>query len=83
LLSTRQEFELGAVVRSWKRFSANQINRVADRAGGLWARDYFDRYMRDQKQFDAAKHYIEMNPVDAGLCDRPTDWRFSSAGWRD
>ena len=83
LLSTTQEFELGAVVRSWKRFTANQINRIRNRAGALWAADYFDRYMRDQRQFDATKHYIEMNPVVAGLCDRPVDWRFGSAGRRD
>lgn len=81
LLTTRKEFELGAVVRTWKQFSANQLNKTTGRRGPLWAADYFDRYMRDQPQFDAAKHYIEMNPVSAGLCDRPADWRFSSAGW--
>ena len=73
---------MGAVVRSWKQFSANRINKAMNRSGALWAADYFDRYMRDQKQFDAAKQYIETNPVAAGLCDRPMDWRFSSAGWR-
>ena len=83
LLSTKQEFELGAVVRSWKQFSANRINKAMNRSGALWAADYFDRYMRDQKQFDGAKQYIETNPVAAALCDRPMDWRFSSAGWRD
>jgi len=82
LLSTRKAFELGAVVRTWKQFSANRINKIANRRGALWAADYFDRYMRDQTQFDAARRYIEMNPVVAGLCQRPADWRFGSAGWR-
>lgn len=81
LLSTKQEFELGAIVGTWKQFSANRINKMMNRKGALWAPDYFDRYTRDQKQFDAAKRYIEMNPVSAGLCDRPENWRFGSAGW--
>jgi len=83
LLTTKQEFELGAVIRTWKQFSANQINKALGRSGGLWAADYFDRYMRDQTQFETAARYIEMNPVSAGLCSRPADWRFSSAGWMD
>jgi REP element-mobilizing transposase RayT len=81
LLVTRREFELGQVVRSWKRYTANRINEVLARRGRLWAADYFDRYVRDEAHFQATKRYIEMNPVVAGLCTRPEDWRFGSAGW--
>ena len=48
----------------------------------VWAKDYFDRFIRNQKHFDTNKHYIEMNPVAAGLCDAPEAWPFSSAGWK-
>ncbi|MBL8548125.1 MAG: transposase [Hyphomonadaceae bacterium] len=83
LLTTKQKFELGAIVRTWKQFSANSINKAVGRSGAVWAADYFDRYVRDQAQFDTAKRYIEMNPVVAGLCDKAEDWRFSSVGWSD
>ncbi|WP_395646632.1 REP-associated tyrosine transposase [Terricaulis sp.] len=79
LLATQKTVELGSIVRLWKAYSAAQINKLLGRKGRLWAKDYFDRYIRDQRQFDFAKHYIEMNPVAAGLCDSPEAWPFSSA----
>ncbi len=81
LLATRKEFELGQIVRTWKQFTANRIDKVLARSGTLWAADYFDRYVRDEAHFQTTKRYIEMNPVAAGLCARPEDWRFGSAGW--
>jgi len=35
--------------------------------------------MRDDGQFEATRDYIEMNPVTAGLCATPDEWRWSSA----
>lgn len=82
LLVTKAERELDGIVRLWKSYSAAQINKILMRRGRLWAADYFDRYIRDQAQFETAKRYIEMNPVVAGLCDRPEAWAFSSASQR-
>jgi REP element-mobilizing transposase RayT len=82
LLATNKEHELSTSVRTWKTFSAKRINELLGRSGSLWAPDYFDRYIRDQRHFDTNKHYIEMNPVAAGLCDAPESWPFSSAGWK-
>ncbi|MCL5460243.1 hypothetical protein M3M33_16520, partial [Loigolactobacillus coryniformis] len=45
----------------------------------LWMREYWDRYIRNAAHFDAVRAYIEANPVAAGLCDRPSDWPWSSA----
>lgn len=62
--------------------------RVGYRAGarrsqggsqGLWQRDYWDRYIRDERHFHAAKAYIENNPVAAGLVTAPEDWPWGSA----
>ena len=82
LVATTAEHELGAIVRFWKSKSAARINALLGREGALWARDYFDRYIRDGKHFEANKHYIEMNPVVAGLCDKPEAWPYSSAGYK-
>jgi REP element-mobilizing transposase RayT len=81
LIYTNAETELGNIVRAWKGLSRRRINALLARTGDVWAKDYFDRYIRDQKQFETNKRYIEMNPVAAGLCATPSDWPFSSAGW--
>lgn len=81
LIATKAESELGQIVHFWKTVTRRKINAHLSRAGAVWAKDYFDRFVRDQRQFETAKSYIEMNPVVAGLCETPGAWRFSSAGW--
>lgn len=70
---------LNRIVHSWKSFTANEINRILERAGALWQREYFDRYMRTDEQFLTTKRYVQANPVAAGLCGAPGEWRWSSA----
>jgi REP element-mobilizing transposase RayT len=81
LFATQIGHELGNVVRSWKVYTTRRINSLLARSGQLWATDYFDRSIRNERHFATTKRYIEMNPVSAGLCATPKDWRFSSAGW--
>jgi REP element-mobilizing transposase RayT len=69
---------LGDIVRSWKRFTANQINKHQGTKGRIWAVDYFDRYVRDANHYENTIAYIENNPVKAGLVGRPENWAFSS-----
>ena len=37
----------------------------------FWQRDYWDRFIRDERHFDATKMYIESIPVVAGLVKNP------------
>ena len=48
-------------------------------APALWQRDYWDRYIRNDRHLATVIDYIEQNPVVAGLCDRPVDWPWGSA----
>ena len=82
LIATTAETELGQIVHAWKRFTRRRINELLDRTGPVWAKDYFDRFIRNEEHYETAKRYIEMNPVAAGLCDCPEAWPFSSAAWR-
>lgn len=82
LIATNAEIELGQIVHAWKRFTTRSINDLLGRSGAVWAKDYFDRYMRNDAHFEATRSYIERNPVAAGLCDAPRTWAFSSAGWQ-
>jgi REP element-mobilizing transposase RayT len=45
----------------------------------LWHPEYWDRYIRNEKHFDDVVDYIHMNPVKAGFCRKPADWKWSSA----
>ena len=80
LIRLLENQSLADIVRSWKGGSAIEINRILDRKGALWQREYYDRYVRDLDHLHDCIAYIRNNPVKAGLCDRPEDWPFSSAG---
>jgi putative DNA methylase len=73
---------VSTIVFSWKSFTATRANALAARRGAFWQADYFDRFIRDEWHFLAAVSYVERNPVVAGLCARPEEWRFSSAWHR-
>ena len=80
LLITPMENEhLPVILHSIKSYTAQKANKLLSRRGQFWQRESFDRYIRDQKHFFAVIRYIENNPVKAGLCLRPEDWRFGSA----
>lgn len=82
LIATKADVELGQIVHAWKRFTRRRINESLERNGPVWAKDYFDRFMRNEQHFETTRRYIEMNPVAAKLCAAPEAWPFSSAGWR-
>lgn len=88
LIEAFQGIPLGKIVLSWKNYTARFINDYLSRTGvrrsqikrsQVWQRDYWDRFIRDERHFEATKHYIAMNPVKAGLVDTPEAWPWSSA----
>jgi putative transposase len=80
LFKPAADSSLSGLLRSWKGASAVEINRLLDRSGPLWQREYHDRYIRDLDHLYDCRAYIRNNPVKAGLCEKPEDWPFSSAG---
>lgn len=76
------ERPLARIVHSWKSFTANAINARLGVTGRFWAREWFDRFMRDDEHLALTAQYVARNPVGAGLVARPEEWRWSSA-WRD
>ena len=81
MFTPEAEFKMSKIVHSWKSFTANKCNEVLGRTGKFWELDPFDRYIRNEQHYRSALAYIENNPVKAGLCKKPEDWRWSSA-WR-
>ena len=54
-------------IRSWKGYTARAINRLADRKGTLWQKDYHDRMVRNLEHFANCARYVRHNPVGARL----------------
>ena len=67
LASCRSDLPLTHLVRNAKGRSAREINRSQETEGTVWARDYFDRLIRDDNHFWACARYIRRNPRKAGL----------------
>jgi putative transposase len=56
-------------MNDWKRFTARAL-------GIEWQRDFFDHRLRHDESFIEKAHYIRMNPVRAGLVEKPEDWPY-------
>ncbi|HXU31735.1 MAG TPA: transposase [Thermoanaerobaculia bacterium] len=81
LIETLGEWTLDRVVHGWKSYTAHEANRVLGRTGQFWAREYHDRFVRDDDHLKKAIRYIENNPVNAGLVPVAEAWPRSSAGY--
>jgi REP element-mobilizing transposase RayT len=82
LIETGLSSSLTTIVKAWKSYTAKRATAVLVRTGTFWAADYFDRFVRGEAHYLNVVRYIRENPVKAGLCARPEDWRFSSARYR-
>ncbi|HYC63910.1 MAG TPA: transposase [Reyranellaceae bacterium] len=74
---------LSDIVRRWKSFSARRANEILRCTGPFWHPDYFDRFMRDESHLERTIHYVEQNPVKAGLAPKAAGWPWSSARRRE
>jgi REP element-mobilizing transposase RayT len=58
---------LPEIVRALKSFSARAINQHRGTPGArVWQRNYYERIIRDQHQFEATRRYIRDNPAKWG-----------------
>ena len=79
LIETSDGWPLANTVHSWKSYSAKEINKALHRTGTVWQREYYDRYIRNDRHLVAVINYIHENPVKAGLVENPWQWPYSSA----
>ena len=71
---------LTKIMQGLKRWTALRANRILGRTGPFWQEESFDHWVRDQREYNRIIRYIDANPVNAGLCEHPSQWRWSSAG---
>lgn len=57
-----EEHALAEIVKSWKGFTAREINKRIGTAGPLWQDEYWDRLIRNKRHFFKVAEYIRKNP---------------------
>lgn len=58
--------DVASILHSWKSYTAHRIGR-----GPIWQREYFERVIRGDREFEATRGYIRANPAKAGLVNWP------------
>jgi putative transposase len=87
-----QTGRLSGFVHEWKRASSLRIRRwyreeaphyLAPSGEGdrFWQPKYHAFEIHEQARLEEKLDYMHMNPVRAGLVERATDWKWSSARW--
>ena len=80
LIKPFEEFELGKILGSWKRWSANKLG-----GGSLWQEESYDQIVRDDWHLSRVLRYMAKNPISARL--RPPEFElwmceeWKAAGW--
>ena len=55
---------LGAIVGNFKSVTARRVNRMRKTPGApVWQRNYHERIIRNQRELDAVRQYIQDNPA--------------------
>jgi len=61
--------ELSECMRVLKGGSSYAINRLLNKKGNFWTKDYYDKLIRDEKHFEVVYNYIKNNAIKAELKD--------------
>lgn len=70
---------LSDILHSWKSYTSHEINkRLPTKVVPFWQSESYEHLIRDDEDLHRCSHYTLMNPVNAGLCARSEDWKWSS-----
>jgi putative transposase len=70
---------LPVLTKSLKGITARRANMTLGLTGKpFWQEESYDRLVRDGREFERIRRYIENNPVRAGLVTEATEYRWSS-----
>jgi putative transposase len=79
------EQSLETILKSWKQFTAREINRRMGQHGAVWQQESFDRIVRDEEHLYRCIQYIGSNPARANLplnaCLRWIHPEWRTLGW--
>jgi REP element-mobilizing transposase RayT len=72
---------LPKLTKSLKSITAKRANSILGLTGStFWQEESYDHVVRNEREFERIRNYIEENPVRAGLIRQADEYRWSSAG---
>lgn len=80
LLITPRIGTISDALRNLKSYICKDMRNKTGHRGPIWQVSFHDTIVRDDRHLYIVGTYIDYNPVVAGLCGEPEDYRFSSAG---
>ncbi len=80
VVTPHNSYSLHTILHSWKSFTATKINTLLHREGAFWERESLDHLIRSADDLQKFITYTHENPVRAGLCKTPEEWKWSSCG---
>ena len=78
LIWTGHPLTISRVVQKIKWISARSLNGARRASGPVWQHQFWDRFVRHEKEFRERLEYMHLNPVQKNMVNRPKEWRWSS-----
>ncbi len=69
---------ISLVMQRLKEESSFRINQYRGKSGTLWQPRFWDRFVRNRREFNERLEYMHFNPVKRKLVASPEKWRWSS-----
>ena len=69
-------FPLVDILQCLKSTTAHRMNKLLGMSGPVWEEESFDHVLRSDESLKEKCEYIRQNPVEAGLVERPEDYRW-------
>jgi len=82
ILTPGNETSLERAVQMIKGGSSHQMGETLRIAFQVWQKGFHEHWIRSEDDYQARKHYIEWNPVNAKLASTPSEYPYSSASGR-
>jgi putative transposase len=76
-------FDLSEFMRNFQAAFARWYNQTFGRRGRFWAERFKSTLLEDEKQMIDCLLYVELNPVRAGIVERPEEYEGSSVYYRE
>lgn len=72
------KLQLPSAMQYFMRETSKEINRKAGNINRVWGSNYYSSLIRTLPYYYSAYRYVYQNPVKAGLCKKPYDYKFST-----
>ena len=66
---------MSKILHSWKSYTASQANRILNRSGNFWQKDYYNHIIRSEKEYRFQIEYVWENSDKANLKNFVWRWK--------